>query len=143
MGTDLVICIGNAARGDDGVAHEVARLLADTAVADVLSAVSLDVTHAPALASAARLVIVDAHRRSRPPVEVSRIEGGGMAAGTHGLTPEALVGLASGLYGGAPRAWLVSVAAPKMDHGEGLSRTATDAAVEAADAVRDLLTGRP
>jgi hydrogenase maturation protease len=144
MSAVLIICVGNVARGDDGVGHEVARRLESLPDgAALLVETSLDVTHAAAVAEAERLIVVDAHRRDEPPVETWRVESGTTPVGTHGLTVEALQGLAATLYGHAPEAWLVTVAAPQMGHGETLSETAERAAEAAAAEVLRLVADGP
>lgn len=139
----LVICIGNVARGDDGVAHSVADILADTAPSDavVISAVDLDVAMAVDVAQCDLFVVVDAQRRDEPAVLIDSIpsKATGRATG-HGMDAPTLLSLAADLYGHAPEtAVLVSVAAPLMGHGVGLSSTAEAASSEAASAVLELI----
>jgi hydrogenase maturation protease len=137
----LIICVGNLARGDDGVGHEVARLLdARHVAATVVSATALDITLAERAAEARRLVIVDAARRTDPPVTVSRLSDHQAPRHTHALSPEGLVGLTASLFGAEPPAWIVSVAAPEMKHGAELSETAHKAAMQAADMVAELVS---
>ncbi len=142
MDTPLVICIGNVARGDDGVAHAVGALLG-SAQARVVLATDLDVAMAEDVAEASVLVIVDAQRRIAPAVEVEPLAPGPAGAPTgHAIDAPSLLALAQALYGHAPRALLVSVAAPEMGHGEGLSDTARAASEEAAREVLRLTAGR-
>ena len=54
-------------------------------------------------------------------------------------TPTGCSALAETLYGRAPEGYLVSVAAPAMEHVEGLSEIAEAASIEAASVVRALL----
>jgi len=143
MDTSLVICVGNVARGDDGVAHRVARLLDDAGLPDgtvLLTAVDLDVAMAEDVAAASRLVIVDAMRRAEPAVTTSPLTPGPATRPTgHAIDAASLLGIAQALYGEAPRATLVTVAAPSMAHTEQLSECATAASDEAAVVVRMLL----
>lgn len=142
MTSDLIIAIGNVARGDDGVAHDVAaRLLAHGVGADarVLTAVGLDVAMAADVADAARLIVVDASRREAPAVEVSAIAPGTAAHSGHAIDAPGLLAVTAALYGAAPNALLVSVAAPEMGHGEGLSAVAKAASAEAAETILALL----
>lgn len=139
MDLPLVICVGNLARGDDGAAHRVAELLAD-APARVLAAPQLTVEMAEDVAAAAMAVFVDAERRASPPVLVAEVAPSHVTpASAHALDPGGLVALVEALFGPAPRALLVTVAAPEMGHREGLSGTAEAASVEAASAIRALL----
>lgn len=143
MGTTLVICIGNLARGDDGVGHEVARLMRESEpVPDVvvLSATDLDVAMAEDVAAVDALVIVDAVRRGEPPVDVRALHAGPAPRPTgHGIDPASLLAMSVALWGRCPRAFAVTVAAPEMGHGERLSATATSAALEAVSVIRRIV----
>ncbi|MBI5231585.1 MAG: hydrogenase maturation protease [Coriobacteriales bacterium] len=145
----LVVCIGNVARGDDGVAHTVASMLADGECAidasiaadlEVLAVHALDIALAERIAAASTVIVVDAARRSEPAVDVERVAPTPAETGEHGSTPGALLALADALYGASPAMWLVSVAAPEMPHRVGLSRTAAQAAEAACACVSDLLS---
>lgn len=144
MDTTLIIAIGNVARGDDGVAHAVAELLADDdrlpASARIVTATGLDVAMAADVAAVARVVLVDAERRATPAVRTESLSPGPPSGPTgHAIDSPALLALAEALYGSAPPATLVSVAAPEMGHDEGLSATAETASREAASVVIALL----
>lgn len=144
MDTSLVICVGNAARGDDGVAHRVAQLLEDAGLPEgttLLTAIDLDVAMAQDVAAASCLVIVDAARRTDPAVATAPLAPGPASRPTgHAIDAASLLGIAEALYGSAPKATLVTVAAPSMEHSEHLSTCATAASNEAAAVVRLLLT---
>lgn len=143
MGATLVICIGNVARGDDGAGHLVARLLREQEPAldtVVLSATDLDVAMAEEVASVDLLLIVDAVRRSEPAVAVEELHAGPAPRPTgHGIDAASLLALCAALWGRTPRALAITIAAPEMSHGEGLSATATSASHEAAAAVRRIV----
>jgi hydrogenase maturation protease len=146
MRDTLVICIGNVARGDDGVGHSVADILTTTAPQDavVIAAVDLDVAMAVDVAQSDLFIVVDAERRDEPAVLVGSIpsKATGRATG-HGMDAPTLLSLAADLYGHAPEtAVIVSVAAPMMGHRVGLSSTAEAASLEAASAVLELIGGR-
>lgn len=137
----LIICIGNVARRDDGVAHEVARLLTAgglPAHVGLLTGVGLDVAFAADVAEATRVIVVDAERRESPDVVVSHLEPGTAHHSGHAIDAPGLLAVAEALWGASPEAVLVSVAAPDMGHGEGLSATAKAASIEAASTVRGL-----
>jgi hydrogenase maturation protease len=142
----LVICIGNAARGDDGAAHEVARLLRcreQPPHTDLITAPALDVSMAEDIAAARLLIIVDAERRESPPVRVSELSPAADSSPSgHSIDASGLLALSDALYGAPPRALLVTVAAPDMAHGTTLSETARAAAHEATERVLGLITGR-
>ncbi len=146
MDTTLIICIGNMARGDDGVAHRVARLLIDLplpAGARVITTTDLDVAMAEDVARADLLLVVDALRRSSPPVTVEPLSPGPAVRPTgHTIDAPSLLALAEALYGRAPAATLVAVAAPEMGHAETLSETAEAASIEAASVIASLLDER-
>ncbi len=137
----LVIGIGNPARGDDGVGHEVVRLLATDPPPGtcLLTATDLDVAMAAEVASVATLVVVDAQRRETPEVETYTVEAGSAESGAHSVTAQGLLGLAGALYGHVPSAYVVSVAAPMMEHTTDLSPVAQRAAAVAAARVRELV----
>lgn len=138
----LIIAIGNVARGDDGAGHQVAtRLQARTLPDDVslLVAVGLDVAMAADVAQCARLLVIEAERRAEPPVEVRPLVAGTAAHSGHAIDGSGLLSVAYALYGATPEATLVSVAAPEMDHGEGLSPVADEAVDEAVEVVLALL----
>lgn len=138
MRTTLVICLGNEARGDDGAGHEVGRRLIASATPDmrVLAAAGLDVAMLEDVAGVDTLIVVDAERRTAPLVTVSAIEARDSATPTgHSVDAPGLLALAASLYGATPEARLVTLAAPEMEHGEGLSATAEKAVAEAVDVV--------
>ena len=146
MTRSLIICVGNVARGDDGVAHAVAQLLREPATgaavsADVrlLAAVGLDVAMSADVAECDLLLIVDAERRDAPAVEVRPLAPGTAAHSGHAIDAPGLLAVTRALYDAAPRALLVSVAAPLMGHDEALSDVARAASQEAALVVADLL----
>ncbi len=141
MTENLVICIGNVSRGDDGAAHLVAALLEARLPASVrlLTAPQLDIDMADEAAEADSVVLVDAERRHGPPVEVRSVEAAPHGEYGHALEPGHLLDIAWALYSARPRMTLVTLAAPEMEHGEGLSPTAEEAAREAAEVVLRLL----
>lgn len=140
----LVICIGNKARGDDGAARLTGELLATqlAGAAEVINEPQLDVTMAENISRAELVVFVDAQRRSEPAVAVESVESRPAADYSHALDPGGLIALAAALYAVRPKALLVSIAAPEMDHRESLSHTARHAATEAARTVIELLENR-
>jgi len=147
MADTLIICIGNDARGDDGAAHEVARLLAAPDAPGLpggtrlVTATGLDFAMAQDVAASRTLVVVDAERRDAPAVEVRILSAGTTGHSGHAIDPPGLLALAQALYGAAPEAVLVSVAAPDMSHSQTLSETAQAASHEAAATVRSVVLG--
>jgi hydrogenase maturation protease len=137
-----IICIGNIARGDDGVAHDVARrlLLASLPDTRVIAAVGLDVAMTHDIADADFVIFVDAENRNEPPVVVREVAAGpAMAPTGHAIDAPSLLMLAEQLYDASPVARIVGVAAPEMGHGESLSDTAEAASVEAASTIASLI----
>jgi hydrogenase maturation protease len=138
----LIIAIGNVARGDDGVAHDTAKRLIECGLGEnvrLISASGLDVAMTEDLAHARRLLVLDAERREAPPVEVHTLEPGTAAHSGHAIDAPGLLAIVHALYGFAPRAKLVSIAAPEMGHTEALSATARAASEEAARVVLGML----
>lgn len=153
----LVICYGNALRGDDGVALRVAELLAadatlDPEAVDVRCVAQLDVAFAAEIARAPRVIFVDAEPvdpedldEHAGPVQPRLIPiapdapRNAFRPNVHALTPHDLVVLTKRLYGHAPTAVLVAVPAYDMSHGEELTEEAECAARSAARVVHGLL----
>ena len=136
----LVICIGNVARGDDGVAHRVAALLEDRLPAGARArrgAAARRRDGRRRRATPAPSSIVDAERRDAPAGRRATASRRRPPASTGTpSSPGHLLDIACALVRGRARAMmLVTLAAPEMEHGVGLSRTAEAAAAEGAVAV--------
>jgi hydrogenase maturation protease len=140
-----IIAIGNIARGDDGVAHRVLEHLEPQLTDSERTGLAIAAVHqldfgmTSDLADTDLVIFIDAERRAEPAVDVVEVVPGPGVASLHGVDPDGLLGLAETLYGAAPAAYLVSVAAPIMEHVEGLSDIAEAASIEAASVVRALL----
>lgn len=137
----LVICYGNKSRGDDGAGRLVGEILAERLPEGValLNEPQLDVVMAEDIAHARTVVFVDAERRESPAVTVDNVTPGTAGTHAHSVDPPGLLSLAETLYSRAPRALLVSIAAPEMGHAEGLTNTARAASEEAARVVLELV----
>jgi hydrogenase maturation protease len=124
---DLVIGYGNELRRDDGVGPRVARAVAAWGVPDVLALALHQLTPelAEAVAGAEVVFFVDAAAGDDTAVRVRPVwpDVRRPALG-HTSSPAELLALAVALYGGRPRAWLVTVPAPDLGFGEGLSPAA-------------------
>ena len=136
----MLLALGNATRGDDGVGVVLGRALAarlPPGGVHVEEAVQLLPEHAEAAARAEAVVFLDAtvtgapgtvaahHVHTRAPRE----------ALLHALTPEEILGLARMAYGRAPQGLLVTVAGGDFSFSERLSPEvvqAVPAAVEKA-----------
>jgi hydrogenase maturation protease len=130
-----VICIGSPLRGDDGVGWAVAaRLEGEPDLdADVICCHQLTPELALDVSRAERVVLVDARHDGTPgTVETAAVRSERRpSAFSHGLTPPALMALASSLFGRVPPLSAVSVAARSFEVGEGLSPV-VEAALPAA-----------
>jgi hydrogenase maturation protease len=136
----MILALGNASRGDDGVGVALGRALAarlPPGGVHVEEAIQLLPEHAEAAARSEAVVFLDAtvtgtpgavhahHVPSRAPRE----------ALLHALTPEEVLGLARMAYGKAPQGLLVTVAGKDFSFTERLSpevHEAVPAAVEKA-----------
>lgn len=124
----IVIGYGNTLRRDDGAGPVVAEAVAAWNVAGVTawSVHQLAPELAEAVAQADLAVFVDARASSRGGEAVERrvVSPDPAAAGTlgHVSDPGVLLYLAEALYGRRPaEAWLITVPAVDLEHGEGLS----------------------
>jgi hydrogenase maturation protease len=138
-----VIGYGNELRRDDGIGPRVARevLARGLAGVEVREAHQLLPEHAEWLAGLGRVVFVDASIDSRG-VETRCLKASREARlAPHASDPEALLALAGALFGNAPEAWLVTVAAADLGLGEGLSAAAERQLPEAVAAVLRALDG--
>jgi hydrogenase maturation protease len=140
----LVIGCGNTLRADDGAAAALIALARrESADSDVewLVCQQLTVELAPRVAECQRLIVIDA-ATDLPPGAVSvrpLAEAGGAAALTHHLSPEALLAVASTLYGARPQAFLLTIGCESLELGEALTLAVQAALPEAAGRLRELL----
>jgi hydrogenase maturation protease len=141
----LIVGYGNPLRGDDGAGQAVAQALADPADMpgiEIVQCHQLMPELAEPLATVDLAVFVDAIQAGPPgSIAITRLQQAAMAASgfDHHLEPDALLGLASRLYGRAPDGFLVSVGAFSLALGEGLSEPVAAALPEAIAAVRRLV----
>lgn len=143
----LVVCYGNRLRGDDALAWHVAeRLVVDPRFAgvDVLARHQLTPELADDLGRASRVVFVDACVSSPPgAVRRSAVEVTSSTVSvrwSHGMTPEALAGMAVSLFGGVPPIDVVTVGGACFAVGEHLSAAVETALPGAVDEVAALVT---
>jgi hydrogenase maturation protease len=132
----LVIGIGNASRGDDGLGPALIEALeAAGSPAELMDVYQLQPEHALDLAHRPAVLIVDAVDASRPELAgpdgmlLARLQPGRDASwSSHALSPAALLQLCIDLHLDEPQAtppvWLLSIAAESFELGAGL----TDAA---------------
>lgn len=139
-GDALVIGYGNTLRRDDGVGPRAAEAVAGWCVLGV----STIATHqlrpelAIPLADARLAVFVDAEPAAAVRVRALEPEETAPSLG-HTSDPRQLLSIALGLFGSCPPAWLVTVPAVDLGHGEGLSATAAAGLDEALRRIAGLL----
>ena len=140
----LVIGYGNDLRGDDGIGPRVADAVASCRRPGVegLALTQLTPEVAAALASAARVVFVDADARPDASSVSLRPLAAATAVGalTHGADPGALLALCQAVYGRCPAAWLLTVPARRFDLGAPLSPDAEAGVAQALTLLAAWLT---
>ena len=141
----LVIGFGNTLRSDDAAGRAVARAVAEAASrsVDVLECHQLAPELVERLAEVDLVVFVDAEIGPPPgSVRVTRV---GLVAAMretalgHHVIPAALLALSAQLYGRAPDAFLVTVAAGSLELGDTLSEPVAAALPLAAATVWGIL----
>jgi len=108
----LIIGYGNPGRGDDGLGPEFVRRIAQAARprADMIVDFQLKVEHALDVASAARVVFVDASVACPPPFRLEPLAPAAKGeVGSHALSPGAVLALAQLTCGRAPEAYLLAI----------------------------------
>ncbi len=157
----IVIGYGNPLRGDDAVGQLVVRavssLLAGEDIVDgraepshddkrlaieTLACHQLTPELAERLAGADLVVFIDAAAGAEPgSVMTSKLTAAAtLSPLAHRADPHALLAMAGGLFGRAPRAFLIEVGAASFEFGEVLSPAVTAALPKAIAAVQDLLS---
>ena len=135
----LVLAIGNAVRGDDGVAHRVADLLETHTRIEVRRVAQLTPELAEDVAGVAAVVLVDADATASE-AWLERLAGTSQFPPiTHSMKPGELVMLAQQLYNFRGVAYLCHVPAQDFAPGEALTPVAEAAAREAAQTIESLL----
>ncbi len=117
----LVIGYGNELRRDDAAGPLAARVVASWALPGVeaISSHGLMPEMAEPLSRAERAVFIDAAEGVS--VEALPVAPEGTPALGHAGGPGWLLGLARRAFGRAPQAWLVTVPAADLGHGEGMT----------------------
>lgn len=139
MRTTLLIACGNPLRGDDGVAHEVLRIIASSPSRELRSVQQLVPELAEDIAGFGRVVFLDADARSlRPAIEpVGAVVPDSPL--THTAEPGQIVALSRALFGFQGEAHVCRIPARDFSHGESLSADALQIMHEAADELERLL----
>ncbi len=124
----LVIGYGNDLRGDDGIGPRVADAVAAwrRPGVEALALTQLTPEVAAALATAERVVFVDADARpDAPGVALCPLAAAPeVGALSHGADPRALLALCQAVYGRCPAGWLLTAPARRFDLGAPLSPAA-------------------
>ena len=129
----LIIGYGNLLRGDDGAGSLLAEQLRQLLPADGARVLPVhQLTPELALEIAApgidRLLFLDARRGQWEPLILTPLNPAAAAGSCgHQLSPELLLHLAASLYGQAPPAWLLTLAAGNLKLGDPLSPVTTAA----------------
>ena len=138
-----MIGYGNTLRRDDGagvlVAEEVERLALPGV--RVLTCHQLTPELAETVATAAEVVFVDATAEPQAGLKLRQLSALPQASPlAHAADPRGLLVLARELFGHAPRAWMLTLPAPDLGFGEGLSAEAEAGVRQAVAALRRKLT---
>jgi hydrogenase maturation protease len=143
----LIMACGNSLRRDDGAGLILAEKLEQICLARRLKVQRIAVQQlTPELAEiivgaeVSDVVFVDTRvittKGSKQKIQVQQLYLGNVSPSSgHHLDPAALMLYASHLYDKKPRAWKVSVPGSDFGHGEGLSKIARQAIIEASDSV--------
>ena len=135
----LVVAVGNTLRGDDGVAHRVADLLGAHPGVEVRRVHQLTPELAEEMARATTVVFVDADVQASAAC-LERLTATPQSAPiTHTMTPNAVVMLATRLYGFQGEAYLCHVPAQDFTAGGPLTPVAEVGARAATKKILDLL----
>lgn len=145
----LLMSFGNPLRGDDGAGRKVASaaLRGDAGLTNAVAwhdcqQLTPDLAADLAEPGVTSAVFVDTRVAVSPedrPGLCALEPGAARVAGTHGLTPAGLLGLALRLYGRCPGGYLLTVPGWQFPHGEGLSRPCRAAAARATAVLGRLL----
>ncbi|HXP48199.1 MAG TPA: hydrogenase maturation protease [Terriglobales bacterium] len=140
----LCIAIGNALRGDDGVAHRALELIRTRAGVSLRSVVQLTPELGEEIATARSVIFLDADPLCvEPRIEAVAPDGLRVTPLTHAMTPAQVVAVARHLYGFKGQTFLCRVPAADFNDGPGLSQQAEEGARSAAEIAEKLLAALP
>ncbi len=133
----VLVAVGNQLRRDDGAAHRVLDLVGELEGVRVLRLFQLAPEVAEQIASAPRVVFIDADIQPGEvrlePVQAVQAQAAPLG---HSMQPAEVVALSRALYGFGGRAFLCRVPGVDFSHGEGLSPLAEANAHRAARLLR-------
>ena len=139
----LVIAYGNPLRCDDGVAWQAAeqirRKLASQV--DVICVHQLAPELAEEISRAGTVIFLDATGDGDPGNVICQAVSAEptQARFSHHLSPAQVLALCYQLYEANPRGFLISISGQCFDHGQGLTRSVTNALPQTVAAVSDVL----
>lgn len=127
----LIVAYGNPLRSDDGVGWRAADLLRKSfseSNVEILSLHQLGPELSETVSHFATVIFIDAaavaDNTSPGQIDLEELApyaGAGTSGFTHAVSPQTVIGLAATLYGANSRAYLVTVTAASLDHGDTLS----------------------
>ncbi|MCB9358163.1 MAG: hydrogenase maturation protease [Calditrichaeota bacterium] len=124
MHRTLIIGIGNALRGDDGVAQRVIELISHQHMhADLECVTQLTIEHSQKLRNYETVLFIDASILLPPgewTIESLAPHGMCSAQASHHCTPADVIELAALLFDASPDAYLLSIGASKFDERDSL-----------------------
>ncbi len=123
-GDILVVGYGNTLRQDDGVGPRVAERIAALGLPGVrtLALAQLSPEHVEEISRSRLVVFVDAAAGGDGPMDLQPIgPAESSQVTTHAVEPATLLAMARDLFGGAPRAWLLTIRAEMLGFGEEFS----------------------
>ena len=147
----LIFGIGNPGRGDDGLGPElIERLRRDpqpraetpdsTSVREYEFRYQLNVEDSLAIKDHHLIVFADAAVTGDAAAELTEVfPSDAIAFTTHQMSPPSVLALCHELYGGAPKAYVLSIRGYHWDLGAGLSPQAEENLNQALDLVRKFL----
>ena len=120
----LVIGYGNTLRGDDGVGPRVAEAVGSLCLPGVHTLIcqQLSPEHADLISQADTVIFVDAAVDAPKEVQLRPLEPNeSFQLFAHAADPRTMLALARDVFGHAPKAWWLTIAAVQMEFGEKLS----------------------
>jgi hydrogenase maturation protease len=118
----LLISIGNDLRGDDGVAHEVLKLLGPRPGCDFRAILQLTPELAADIGDYSEVIFIDADVQASE-VELNELRKAGQAY-SHSVGPGEVIELARGLYGFFGRAFVLRIPVRDLSFRQGMSSDA-------------------
>ena len=123
----LIYAIGNPARGDDGLGMEFLNQLPQETHFDIKHNYQFNVEDAEVFSSYDSILVVDAHKYTLKPFEVTKIEPSfNSLFSTHGVTSKTILTLCEDLYSKRPETHLLAIRGYEFELKESLSQMARE-----------------